>query len=70
MNNEVPNQDVINALEDALRQAKDSTEPMEVYVLVRIGDEYHRFSSGITNTLQLVATLELVKFDALNRMIQ
>jgi hypothetical protein len=39
-------------------------------MLVKIGPDYHRFSSGITDMMQLVATLELAKFDTLQRMGQ
>lgn len=62
------NQETINILEEALRMVKDNPDASEVFVLAKIGDEYHRFSSGIADLMQLVATLELAKFDVLNRM--
>lgn len=62
------NQETINTLEEALRMVRDNPDASEVFVLAKIGDDYHRFSSGITDLMQLVATLELAKFDALNRM--
>lgn len=68
MTTEPRNQEIINTLEEVLRMVKDSPDASEVFVLVKIGDDYHRFSSGITDLIQLVATLELAKFDALNRM--
>jgi hypothetical protein len=39
-----------------------------VFILAKINGNYHRFSSGIGNLMQLVATLELAKFDSLTRM--
>ncbi len=62
------NQETINTLEEALRMVRDNPDASEVFVLAKIGDDYHRLSSGITDLMQLVATLELAKFDALNRM--
>lgn len=63
------NQEAINTLEEVLRKVKDSPDASEVFILAKIGNDYHRFSSGITDLMQLVATLELAKFDALNRMV-
>ena len=62
------NQDALRLLEDVLAQVRENPDATEVFVLAKIGAEYHRFSSGITNLMKLVATLELAKFDALQRM--
>lgn len=64
------NQDAILLLETVTNQIKDSPDATEVFMLVKIGADYHRFSSGITDMMQLVATLELAKFDTLQRMGQ
>lgn len=64
------NQDAILLLETVTNQIKDSPNATEVFMLVKIGADYHRFSSGITDMMQLVATLELAKFDTLQRMGQ
>jgi hypothetical protein len=62
------NQDAIQLLEGVMNQVKENPDATEVFLLVKIGPDYHRFSSGITDLMQLVSTLELAKFDALQRM--
>ena len=62
------NHDAIQLLEGVLTKVKENTDATEVLVLVKIGGDYHRFSSGLTDMMQLVATLELVKHDTLQRM--
>jgi hypothetical protein len=64
------NQDSIQLLDAVMSQIKESPDATEVFMLVKIGADYHRFSSGITDMMQLVATLELAKFDTLQRMGQ
>lgn len=62
------NQDALQLLEAVTNQIKESPETTEVFILAKIDGNYHRFSSGIEDLMQLVATLELAKFDALQRM--
>ena len=62
------NHDALQILEAVTNQIKDSPDATEVFILVKIGGDYMRFSSGIDNLMHLVATLELAKFDALQRM--
>lgn len=62
------NRDAIQLLEGVLNQVKENPDATEVLVLVKIGGDYHRMSSGLTDMMQLVATLELVKYDTLQRM--
>jgi hypothetical protein len=64
------NQDAIQLLDAVMSQIKESPDATEVFMLVKIGEDYHRFSSGINDMMQLVATLELAKFDTLQRMGQ
>jgi hypothetical protein len=64
------NQDALQLLDAVMGQIKESPDATEVFMLVKIGPDYHRFSSGITDMMQLVATLELAKFDTLQRMGQ
>ena len=64
----VRNQEALLLLEDVLAKVRENPDATEVFILAKIGAEYHRFSSGITNLMKLVATLELAKFDALQRM--
>lgn len=62
------NAEVLQLLEALTQQIKDSPNTTELFVLAKIDGNYHRFSSGIEDLMQLVATLELAKFDALQRM--
>jgi len=62
------NQDALQLLEAVTNQIKDSPNTTEVFLLAKIDGNYHRFSSGIEDLMQLVATLELAKFDTLQRM--
>lgn len=64
------NQDALKLLEAVTSQIKDSPDATEIFVLAKIDGDYHRFSSGIDDMMQLVATLELAKFDTLQRMGQ
>jgi hypothetical protein len=58
----------VSTLENVLHELRESPKASEVFVMVKIDGEYHRYSSGLDDLMQLVATLELAKFDALNRM--
>jgi hypothetical protein len=62
------NHEALQLLETVTKQVQEHVDTTEVLVLVKIAGDYHRFSSGIGNLMQLVATLELAKFDALQRM--
>ena len=64
------NQNAIDLMATVTTKIKDSPEATEVFILVKIGGDYVRFSSGVDNLMHLVATLELAKFDALQRMSQ
>lgn len=68
INREPRNHDALQLMEAVTNQIKDSPDATEVFMLVKIGPDYHRFSSGITDLMHLVSTLELAKFDALQRM--
>ncbi len=62
------NQDAVKLLEHVLEQVKESPEATEVLMFVRIDGNYHRFSSGLDDMMELVAMLELAKYDTLRRM--
>jgi hypothetical protein len=62
------NHEVLKLLAAVTEQVIESGNASEVFMLVKIDGDYHRFSSGITDLMQLVATLELAKYDALQRM--
>jgi hypothetical protein len=62
------NHEVLQLMEAVTNQIKENPDATEVFILAKIGSDYMRFSSGITDLMRLVATLELAKFDALTRM--
>ena len=62
------NQEVLQLMEAVTDKIKENPDATEVFILAKIGRDYLRFSSGITDLMRLVATLELAKFDALTRM--
>jgi hypothetical protein len=39
-----------------------------VLAFVKIGREYHRFSTGIADMMKLIAVLEVAKHDCITRM--
>lgn len=62
------NQDAVQLLEGVLTQVKENPGATEVLMFVRIDGNYHRFSSGLDDMMELVAMLELAKYDTLRRM--
>jgi len=62
------NQDAVQLLEGVLTQIKENPGATEVLMFVRIDGNYHRFSSGLDDMMELVAMLELAKYDTLRRM--
>jgi hypothetical protein len=49
---------------------QDNEDASNLMVLVKIGDDYHRYSTNLTDTMSLIAALELAKFDVLQRMAE
>ena len=68
MTTEPRNQQALQLLETLIAKVRENPDTAEVLAVVNIGGDYHRFSSGLTDMMQLVAMLELAKFDALKRM--
>lgn len=62
------NQDAVQLLEGVLTQVKENPGATEVLMFIRIDGNYHRFSSGLDDMMELVAMLELAKYDTLRRM--
>ncbi len=62
------NQDVLQLLEATVNQVKESPDATEILIFVKIGDDYHRFSSGLEDMRAFVGMIELAKYDALLRM--
>lgn len=68
MTNEPHNQQALQLLESLVAKVRENPDTTEVLAVIKIGGDYHRFSSGLTDMMQLVAMLELAKHDALCRM--
>lgn len=62
------NKECLEIAEGILNLIKNDQNVIEVFALVRIGPDYHRYSSTIRDTSQLISTLEIAKFDCLTRM--
>lgn len=62
------NQAVLQLMEAVTNQIKESPDATEILIFVKIGEDYHRFSSGLEDMRAFVGMLELAKHDALIRM--
>ena len=62
------NKDTLDLLKHIVQQVEESDDATEVLAFVKIGKDYHRFSTGVRNMMSLIATLEVAKFDCLQRM--
>jgi hypothetical protein len=58
---------LLEAISNTVQENEDASNLM---VLVKIGDNYHRYSTNLTDTMSLIAALELAKFDVLQRMAE
>lgn len=68
MTNTQMNHEVLQLIENVTNQIKDNPDTTEVFILAKINGSYHRFSTGVDDLMTLVATLELAKFDTIQRM--
>jgi hypothetical protein len=62
------NAEALTLLEAITNKVQDNEDASNLMVLVKIGDNYHRYSTNLTDTMSIVAALELAKFDVLQRM--
>lgn len=62
------NVEALSLLEAILNKVQENDDASNLMVLVKIGDDYHRYSTNLTDTMSLIAALELAKFDVLQRM--
>ena len=68
MSTEPHNHEALRLLESIADKIRANPQASEILVIAKIGDEFHRVSSGMADIMQLIAVLELTKFDALRRM--
>lgn len=62
------NKDTLDLLKHIVQQVEESQDATEVLAFVKIGREYHRFSTGIADMMRLIAVLEVAKHDCIARM--
>ena len=62
------NQTTIELLKHILQEVEASEDAAEMLAFVRIGKDYHRFSTGIADMMRLIAVLEVAKHDCIARM--
>ena len=62
------NKDTIDLLKHILQQVEASEDSAEMLAFVKIGRDYHRFSTGIGDMMRLIAVLEVAKHDCISRM--
>ena len=64
------NKEALDLLKHIVQQVEESDDATEVLALVKIGPNYHRFSTGVRNMMSLIATLEVAKHDCIRRMTE
>ncbi len=64
------NTEALALLEAIINTVQDNEDATNLMVLVKIGDDYHRYSTNLIDTMSLIAALELAKFDVLQRMAE
>jgi hypothetical protein len=64
------NHEALQLLEAITTKVRENPDTTEIVALVKIGTEYHRFSTGVRNMMSLIATLEVAKHDCIRRMTE
>lgn len=63
-----PNAHASYMLKKIIQQVEASEDTAELLVFVKIGKEYHRYSTGLADMMKLIAVLEMAKHDCITRM--
>ena len=61
-------QKVIDVINKAKQNLEDKDDVQEVFILVRVGGKYLRYSSYVENSTELISAFELAKHDVMSRM--
>lgn len=64
------NHEALQLLEALIEKVRENPDATEVLAMVKIGPDYHRFSTGVRNMMSLIATLEVAKHDCIWRMTE
>jgi hypothetical protein len=62
------NKEVLDLLDKIREEVEDNPEAVEMLAFVRIGNDYHRYSSGFEDIMKLIGALEIAKHDCIQRM--
>lgn len=62
------NENALSLAEFLVQTIKGNDNATELFVLLKIGTEYHRYSTDIKDMATLISMLEIAKFDSLKRM--
>lgn len=62
------NKEALDLLKHIVQEVEASDDATEVLAFVKIGKNYHRFSTGIADMMRLIAVLEVAKHDCIKRM--
>ena len=60
--------EILKVLEIAKKEISESRRATSFMLMVKVDNQYLRFSSSIENPLEIVAQIEIMKHDLLNRM--
>lgn len=62
------NEGAIRVLEEALKAAKENENTSNLMLLMKVGDDYLRYSTALDDPMAVVAQLELGKHDVILQM--
>ena len=60
--------DMLEGLTEIKQAIEESSTADSMIVMIKLNGDYVRFSTSIENTMELVAQLELLKYDVMKRM--
>ena len=61
-------EELLEGLDEVKEAIKEADTAESMLVMVKLNGNYVRFSSQITDTMPLIAQLELLKYDIMKRM--
>ena len=61
-------EELLEGLDEVKQAIKEAEIAESMLVMVKLNGNYVRFSSQITDTMPLIAQLELLKYDIMKRM--
>ena len=68
--NDRSKKELLEGLKNVIEEIKEADTAESMLVMVKLNGNYVRFSSQLSDTMALIAQLELLKFDIMKRMKQ